>query len=729
MTAIRRITAATVAIGTLAALAGAPAAFAADSAAKDDPYTITIHAGDNDNTLKGRTLTAYKLADYIDGTYVSMGSKELDGVAVDTPETLETALDKVLAKTTGVSDVSKLPGWNDSGKDPIAWMGGFRQNTGSNQSAGTFGFGWNESGAQKTGTNSPTKAYVGTVREFADNLVKDSDALNAVEKQPHSDSKTFTAGKTGTLTVPSTGIYLIVDTGGDTTWSGTLNGKDATYNVGSSQPMIVPTKADDKDVATVDGYTKPMDKDKLGKLGALGDITIKNVDDQEVLPGGGETPKKRDESVAAGKDAADNASDVGDTVPYVVTYRVPDLSAYRNALDNGRPWTYTYRVNDKTTKGLRITDTAPTVTVTANGKTQTIQLTKVDQLPAMPGDQSATANGQKEESSDAWYYLEQQDGDASHLVVGLGKWLVRNYGDLAANVKDGTTLYGATVQIKYSAQVTEKALDNGNKVNNDNNLTYSNKPEDVTAGRTTTTPDVVVKQWTYDVDLHKRASTSYTGLEGAEFKVTVKDKANTSDSKTDGQDMKFVKTADGTYRQAKPGETGTTTVVTGKDGLLRLRGLDLGVYTLTETKAPHNYQPLKSSEDVTISAKFTDDKTNYVTPDAQTEATETITQNNTISPLSRPMLTFRATSNLPEGLTVTKTNSTQVAQWSGKDKSGAYYADDKTNWVSADLTLLDQPINVMLAKTGRGPILLGAAVAGGITLMALGANMARRRRV
>lgn len=210
--------------------------------------------------------------------------------------------------------------------------------------------------------------------------------------------------------------------------------------------------------------------------------------------------------------------------------------------------------------------------------------------------------------------------------------------------------------------------------------------------------------------------------------MAVKDNGNASDSKANGSALKLVKTADGVYREAKPGENGSNHVVTGPDGLLRLRGLDLGVYTLKETKAPTDYQPLKSSEDITIAAKFTDDKSNYVTPDAQTEATETITQNNSIIPLVRPMLTFRAdTSKLPAGLTITKAVGSQTAKWSGQDASKRYYADDKTNWVPADLTLLNQPINVMLAKTG-GTILFGTVMAAGLALLAIGAAIVSRRR-
>lgn len=84
-------------------------------------------------------------------------------------------------------------------------------------------------------------------------------------------------------------------------------------------------------------------------------------------------------------------------------------------------------------------------------------------------------------------------------------------------------------------------------------------------------------------------------------------------------------------------------------------------------------------------------------------------------------------SPLPAGLTITKAVGSQTAKWSGQDASKKYYADDKTNWVPADLTLLNQPINVMLAKTG-GTILFGSAMAAGLALLAIGAAIVSRRR-
>lgn len=743
-TTIKRTVAVLAAAATMAGigLAGAGTAQAAQ------PYDIIVNAGaGGDNSLKNRELTAYKLADYVDGTYVSVGNKSLDGVAVDTPDDLKPYLNRVLAKTAGVKDVTELPGWtyatdpstgwqvpgaaapnenkstDNAGGDPIAWLGGFRQTPagenapGDNQASGSFGYGWNESGPQGNGNNSPDKAYTGSVREFADNLVKDEEAMAQVRKQPHSQTVTCKTGKTCTIELTAaqgTGVYLIIDSAGKATWSGTNeDGYKNTWTVGVTAPMIVPTKADTNDLATLPGYS-PSDPNNLGTTGKLGEITIKNVVDEEVLPD--ITPKRRDETVKPGQDAADNGSDVWDVVPYVVNYRIPDLSSYKAAYDNKDPWIFNYRVIDKTQPGLRI-DGAPTVTL--DGKA--IQLTEVKDLPDFAAPKTGTKDGQPGEP-DAWYYLATDSKtDASHLVIGLGRWIVKNYGDIKLNDKT-KTLYQHEFTIKYSATVTDKVLEHHNMTNNENWLDYSHNPDDVNSGEHHETPHVTVKQWTYDIDLHKRASTSNAGLEDAEFALTVKDNRNASDAKPNGTVLKFVPASDvkGDYRlanaeESKDGGKGSTTLVTGKDGLLRVRGLDLGVYTLTETKAPERYQLLQQSEDLTIAASFIDDKTDYITPNAQTEASLSITQNNKVTVLQRPLLNFAVEQkDAPKGLTITATKAT----WTGQDDSGAYYADNQTSWVPADLALWNQPINTMLAKTGGAVgifliVMAGAGLLGG----------------
>ncbi|PLS30166.1 hypothetical protein Uis1B_1988 [Bifidobacterium margollesii] len=772
-----------VALGVAVASMAGGLALGAGSANAASPYDITVKAAvasrGGQNSLKGRQFTAYKLADYVDGTYVSVGDKQLDGVAVDTPDALKPLLNKVLARTAGVSDVTKLPGWKAStntagdeqpganaGGDPIAWMGGFRQTpagqnaAGNDQAAGYFGYGWNESGPQGVGNNSPSKAYTGSVREFADNLVKDLAANPADQAlldkyKANSQPVACTAGDACTIPLSSSGVYLILDTGGTTrTEYVNANGFKGSWTTGTTQPMIVPTKPDDKDVATMDGY-KPSDRTRLGTTGALGEIVVKNVVDEEELPH--YIPKQRDETQNPGKDAADNGSDIGDVIPYVVSYRIADMSAYKAALDNGDKWSYEYRVLDYTQPGLKITGT-PTVDLYgpeanlydakgkvlakdkvtgADGKTviqpkTSIALTRVDQIPAYAAKGAGTATGQAGQP-DAWYYLSTDPNtDETHMIVGLGKWIVKNYGDIKLNDRT-KTLYGSQFAIRYNALITPKILAHQNMTHNENWLDYTDTPHDVNSGSHHSTPHVVIRQWTYDIDLHKRASTSNAGLEGAEFKVTVKDNANPADKKANNSELKFVKvTPDAKnpdvyyYRLPSAGETANVSrVVTGRDGLLSIKGLDLGAYTLTETKAPRNYQLLKSSEDVRISAKFADDPTNFTTPDHQTESRLTISKNNSIIPLVKPMFNFAVTqANAPKGLTITATD----AYWSGTDGSGKYYADDKTSWVDTQLTLWNQPINVMLAQTG-GVIGFGAIVVTGAALLSGGLLLLARRRM
>lgn len=731
------------------------------------------------NTLEGRQLTAYKLADYVDGTFHNTGDKQADGVAVDTPDALRTHLDRVLAKTTSVKDgkVENLPGWEDAGRDPIAWMGGFQQATGKNdQAAGTWGYGWNESGYQKDGVNSPGKALVGSVREFSDNLLIDSAALNAVKTQPHSQTVTCTHAATCKVTVPSTGVYLIIDSGAGLDKTYKSPKKDANgnacvtkKNILSSQSMIVPTQADAKDkaVGTTDGT-------RLGSVGKLGVITIKNQAGEDVEPCG--QAKKLDTSKPEGMDAKDHGSDVGDTIPYIVHYDVPDLSKYKNAYDNKDKWVYTYRVIDTTSKGLRINDGTLSITIPGTyGDTVTITPTKVDKLPdALTDVSKSTGDGQPNEP-DAWYAVEHDylgNKDATHLVIGLGRWLVKNYGEVRGT--DNThTLYQHEMTIKYTATVTPEALNNGNKVWNDNYVKYSDLTN---SGTTFDTPHTKIKQWLYDIDLTKKSSTSLAGLQGAKFTVTYKrldygNNQHNTDMKPEDKPLSWVEVGSGTgvYRPATAADkTGvTTTVTSGKDGKLGLHGVDLGVYTLTETEAYPNYRLLKQPESVTVNATFTDQgawdettKDGHVIatdtyPAHQTAAVLTISQNNRVlgqsmftfsKGIKKDGLTFRTWSEKAKNFVpVSESDKALKAIWGAptdakgnvypdaqglmlKTKDGAYVADDKTNWLDMQLTLRNQPNNVMLAQTGA-QIMFGVTGMLGIILVGTGIILLVRRRM
>ena len=58
--------------------------------------------------------------------------------------------------------------------------------------------------------------------------------------------------------------------------------------------------------------------------------------------------------------------------------------------------------------------------------------------------------------------------------------------------------------------------------------------------------------------------------------------------------LQSIKEDDGVYRRPLSTDSSsvarTTTLVTDSNGLIQIRGLDLGTYILTETKAPEDYQ-------------------------------------------------------------------------------------------------------------------------------------------
>lgn len=87
-------------------------------------------------------------------------------------------------------------------------------------------------------------------------------------------------------------------------------------------------------------------------------------------------------------------------------------------------------------------------------------------------------------------------------------------------------------------------------------------------------------------------------LAGAEFQLL-----------DQGTPRAVVRTGDGTYRMAMPGEENTTmTLLTDKDGHLSVNGTD-GTYTLKETKSPYS-NPFLPQADLTVAV---DDKTGTIT--------------------------------------------------------------------------------------------------------------------
>ena len=189
-------------------------------------------------------------------------------------------------------------------------------------------------------------------------------------------------------------------------------------------------------------------------------------------------------------------------------------------------------------------------------------------------------------------YVKDTTGTYATVVTADGTTLVKDtnyslsYNDSTRQLEihfDGeNSKYYNTIKDYNKITVTYYATLNKDAVvtsGNDNTVTlhYNNDPY----GFEDPQPSSEVKVYTYGFDLLKVDKKDHSKvLEGAEFTVS---------EKNDGSNpLSFVKINDGEYRLALTGEEGVTNLV-ATNGTLKVFGLDLGKYYVTETKAPAKY--------------------------------------------------------------------------------------------------------------------------------------------
>ena len=158
---------------------------------------------------------------------------------------------------------------------------------------------------------------------------------------------------------------------------------------------------------------------------------------------------------------------------------------------------------------------------------------------------------------------------------------------------------GKQLTITYSATVLSDAATDG-KALNTADLTYSNKIHtdsdtvDEEADKNHIKDEAIVYNYMIKITKYKDTITEGKELPGVEFEL-YKEEENTP--------VSVVRTSDGEYRLAVSGDetaTTTTTLVTGSNGQLVVKGLTNGTYYLKETKTANGYNLLKDKVAVTL---------------------------------------------------------------------------------------------------------------------------------
>lgn len=252
---------------------------------------------------------------------------------------------------------------------------------------------------------------------------------------------------------------------------------------------------------------------------------------------------------------------VGDTVTFKLTAKVPDMADYT---------AYKFVFHDTLSNGLEFVANSVEVSIASNKITA--------------GDNTYSAT-----------YVD----DTKKLTVA--------FTDLKNVVKSGTDKVATDdeIVVTYKAKITKDAVTT-NPATNKAHLEYSNDPSGTGTG--TSNPDES-KVYTYDINIfkyYKGEGNTETGLANATFKLTSSEESTSTAIelvKEDGAGL--------VYHVKGDNETGAVSeVTTGADGKITIKGLKAGTYYLHETIAPTGYNKLKKP--IKIEITVTDN--NYTTP-------------------------------------------------------------------------------------------------------------------
>lgn len=522
------------ALGVVAAAAmavtGAVALSGTANAAEGDidisSATITINAGD-ESQFAGRDLKYIKLAEY--DVYEADGQSSV--LSIHTVDNVRSHVEKALATATADED----PYDADTDGDPMAWIANNLDNSGD-------------------------APYSGVLRDFVTKLYDDADFVELITSTMTTTdtgaSRTYTMTDSDGNAAP--GVYLIVDEGA------TKVGNAATQAI----PMLVGTQIQVNSGAAHKPVV-PGTPDKNGYLGGVVNLKNELTSVTKTVSGEGAIPG------------------VGDTRTYTITGKVPnwvgkDLSA---TADPQPVFTFT----DTPGKGQTVDYSSINVQLVRKddvdsgffapidvdrSKYTVTQHVATDTTGSDPQFTTTVVDANKDEPAEL-----KADG-VSYFVVDLTNYMK----DAAVN----DDLIGLDVVLTYDVTVNAEAVDlNGgtitNKVKVDNNGSSKEasaslpKPQTITFRKT-------------DRDNNDLANAQFSLVKEGDTDAVKVSETTTGTPGSYIVDPVTGVQADGTRAQDQDGTvTSRNPLVSGTDGMVTVKGLGEGKYTVTETHAPDGF--------------------------------------------------------------------------------------------------------------------------------------------
>ena len=292
---------------------------------------------------------------------------------------------------------------------------------------------------------------------------------------------------------------------------------------------------------------------------APGNETVKSVASLVSVTGTDATVNMKSNYPTVVKKVNDKIADdvnIGDTVTYTLTSKVPDMTGYTS---------YVFNFKDTLSAGLTFKE----ITSVTVGDTT---ITKVDA-------------GQEANNT----YTLTQDGQ--NITITMNNFLDSN--------KNNT---GKEIKVTYTATLNKDAVTGFDANKNSATVEYSNKPGTDNKGESE--PSIVdVHTFNFTIFKYYLKGKTQTGLANAEFELY---KAN---GEVAGDKVNIKKVTNGEYRVATSEEAAaegfkSDVIVSGNNGKVLVKGLDAGTYYLRETKAPEGYNKLLSDIKVEIKATY-----------------------------------------------------------------------------------------------------------------------------